>query len=290
MSFLEKIRICNQWNSNDYGYFYTQSGHILGRPRKDFTELLLNNYSRVFEELGAYKIRINREFDTLEARSKVLYEILSDLQKKHQYFPLWRGEFWRSSIEFNSSAEFYLERGCVAFFGVKAWGVHVNGYVERPDGLYMWVAKRSAKKIAWPGRLDQIVGGGQPAGLTPLENVIKEAEEEAGISEELASKAEYKTTLSYAVEWEGLHNDEMFVFDLLLPEEFIPEPVDGEVESFHLVAIEEIADIVENTSEYKDNSALVIIDFLIRHGYLTAKHPEFKTIKKELYAKPKVLF
>ncbi len=286
MSFLDKIRICNQWNSDDYGYLYTQSGQILGRPKKDFAEILLNNYGRVFDELGAYKLRINRKFDTLEARSKVLYEILFDLQKKYQYFPLWRGELWRSSIEFDFPAEFYIERGCVAYFGVKAWGIHVNGYVQKPDGLYMWVALRSSKKAAWPKRLDQIVGGGQPAGLTPMENVIKEAAEEAGIPHELAIKAESKNNLNYIVEWDGLHNDEMFVFDLQLPEDFTPTPVDGEVESFHLMPIEEVAKIVEQTYEYKDNSALVMIDFLIRHGYLTAAHPDFYAIKRELYAKP----
>lgn len=45
-------------------------------------------------------------------------------------------------------------------------GVHINGYVVLPDGsMELWVARRSRSKPTWPGRLDHIAAGGQPAGL-----------------------------------------------------------------------------------------------------------------------------
>lgn len=52
-------------------------------------------------------------------------------------------------------------------------GVHINGYVETPSGLELWVARRSRSKATWPGKLDHIVAGGQPAGMTCAANVIK---------------------------------------------------------------------------------------------------------------------
>ena len=52
-------------------------------------------------------------------------------------------------------------------------GVHVNGYVETPRGLELWVARRSRSKATWPGKLDHIVAGGQPAGMTCAANVVK---------------------------------------------------------------------------------------------------------------------
>ena len=74
-----------------------------------------------------------------------------------------------------------LDRGALPSFGVLAVGVHVNGLVRRPDGLHLWVARRAANKALDPGKLDHIVAGGVPAGLTPADTLVKEAEEEASI-------------------------------------------------------------------------------------------------------------
>lgn len=37
---------------------------------------------------------------------------------------------------------FLIERAAAPFFGVKAYGVHVNGYVRKPDGESMFVMPR----------------------------------------------------------------------------------------------------------------------------------------------------
>ena len=62
----------------------------------------------------------------------------------------------------------------------------------------------------------------------------------------------------------GLKPDVLFVFDILLPEDFVPQPLDGEVESFTLMTIDKVASIVADTTEFKSNCNIVIIDFLIR--------------------------
>lgn len=45
-------------------------------------------------------------------------------------------------------------------FGVKRYGVHVNGYTVGKDGeVSMWLARRSATKQTYPGLLDNVVRG-----------------------------------------------------------------------------------------------------------------------------------
>ncbi len=70
----------------------------------------------------------------------------------------------------------------------------------------------------------------QPHGLSPTENVYKECQEEAGISAELAATARNAGAVSYVtVSQLGYKPDVLFVYDIELPEDFVPEPQDGEV-------------------------------------------------------------
>lgn len=101
--------------------------------------------------------------------------------------------------------------------------------------------------------------------------MIKECGEEAGIPEDIAQNVTPIGTISYLFETdEGLKPDVMVNFDLELPAKFVPTCADGEVERFELIPIAEVADIVRSGFTFKFNCALVVIDFLIRHGHLTA--------------------
>ena len=98
----------------------------------------------------------------------------------------WRREEFDIRAEPDGPVLARLDRGALPSFGVMAVGVHVNGLVRRPDGLHVWVARRAADKLLDPSKLDHIVAGGVPAGLTPAETLVKEAEEEAAIPASLA--------------------------------------------------------------------------------------------------------
>ena len=76
--------------------------------------------------------------------------------------------------------------------------------------------------------------------------------------------------------------DCMFCFDLELPADFEPHGVDGEVEGFSLWSIDKLAKVVRDTREFKFNSNLVVIDFLVRHGMLPADYAEYLDIVKGL--------
>lgn len=163
-----------------------------------------------------------------------------------------------------------LDRGALPRFGVIGVGVHLNGLVRKPDGLHLWVAKRAPDKKLDPGKLDHLVAGGVPAGYTPFEALIKEAEEEAGLPEALARQARQVALFKYNMERpEGLRRDVLYAYDLELPEDFTPQAMDGEVESFALWPLAKVADVLARTDEFKFNVALVLTDLLLREGFYT---------------------
>jgi 8-oxo-dGTP pyrophosphatase MutT (NUDIX family) len=160
-----------------------------------------------------------------------------------------------------------LDRGALPDFGVIGVGVHVNGLVRRPDGWHLWVGKRAPDRKLDPNKLDNLVGGGVAAGYTPFETLLKEAAEEAMLPRPLAAKAERQGRLAYNMERpEGLRRDVLHVYDLVLPEDFVPQPADGEVEHFSLWPLARVFETVRDTDAFKFNVNLVLIDLFIRFG------------------------
>lgn len=181
----------------------------------------------------------------------------------------WRREAFDVRAEPDGPVLAQLDRGALPSFGVMAAGVHVNGLVRRPDGLQIWIARRAADKLLDPSKLDHVVAGGVPAGLTPAETLVKEAQEEAAIPPSLAAQAVAVATIGYAMERpEGLRRDLLYCYDLDLPEDFRPRAVDGEVESFELWPIARVMRTVRETNDFKFNVNLVLIDLLRRQGLI----------------------
>ena len=73
----------------------------------------------------------------------------------------WRSESYPVLTAFGSEPLALVERAAAVHLGIKAYGVHVNGYVRGASGIELWVARRSRSKPTWPGKLDHIVAGGQ---------------------------------------------------------------------------------------------------------------------------------
>jgi 8-oxo-dGTP pyrophosphatase MutT (NUDIX family) len=183
----------------------------------------------------------------------------------------WRREAFDIRAEPEGPVLAVLDRGALPSFGVLAVGVHVNGLVRRVDGLHVWIARRAANKALDPGKLDHIVAGGVPAGLTPAETLVKEADEEAAIPASQAKQAVEVSTISYAMErQEGLRRDLLHCYDLELPQDFLPHAADGEVEEFELWPIERVMAAVRDTDSFKFNVNLVLIDLFRRHGLIAA--------------------
>ena len=160
-----------------------------------------------------------------------------------------------------------VDRGALPKLGIMSVGVHLNGLVRRDDGVHVWVGHRALNKALDPGKLDQIVAGGVPSGMTPEETLTKEAEEEAGMPPALAAQARPVARITYAHDRaEGLRRDVLHCYDIELPKDFEPKPEDGEVDRFELWPISRVYETVRDTDEFKFNVNLVLIDLFRRLG------------------------
>ncbi len=177
-----------------------------------------------------------------------------------------------------------VDRALAAPLGLRSFGQHLNGYLQREDGIWMWIARRARDRLIFPGALDNMVAGGLPHGVGLRENLLKECEEEAGMPPELAARARPVSALSYnRVAERGFRPDVLYCYDIELPADFEPRNTDGEVESFTLMPIDRVMRIVRDTDEFKLNCNLVIIDFLVRHGLIGPEDPDYLDIVTGLH-------
>lgn len=194
-----------------------------------------------------------------------LDEVSRPLAARHGFRT--RGELFDVRSRIGGPVLAVLDRGALPAFGVIGVGVHLNGFVRRDDGIHLWVARRSASKKLDPGKLDNIVGGGVSAGMTPFETLVKEAAEEANMPAAVVQGARAVSRITYDMERpEGLRRDLLVCYDLELPEDFHPQAADGEVESFELMPAEAALAVISTTDNVKFNVNLVMIDFMLRHG------------------------
>ncbi|MBT6117118.1 MAG: DUF4743 domain-containing protein [Rhodospirillaceae bacterium] len=272
MAFLDRIRECN---AHDIARFrpFIVAGQRIGWVRHDLAERL-DGFDGVFA-VAPDRVALRDEIGGFEARSAAMAEVLAVLRGEG-VVPAWRDEVYPVVRRFGDAPLLQMERAGVPVFGIRAFGVHMNGFVRRGSGIEMWIARRSRAKPTFPGMLDNTVAGGQPIGLTLMENLIKECGEEASIPPDLAARAVPAGAVSYmaAVE-EGLKPDVQYCFDLELPAGFTPRPNDDEIEEFYLWPIEKVAETVRETAEFKFNCNLVLIDFLIRHGLIAPDDPDY---------------
>jgi len=272
MSFLERITECNNARLEDYLPF--NIGHDrVGWLRPEFAQSL-RQWPNVFviDEAG---VHLNPEITDFRQRTNILDEIVRELI--HQdVIGHYLAESYAVTPGNREQAQCLIDRGAVAQFGIRAFGQHLNGYVRKDDGLYMWIGKRSMDRRLAPGKLDNFVAGGLPYDIPLHDNLVKECHEEAGLAPQLAGQARPVGMISYMAETpNGIKPDVMYCYDLELPEHVIPVCRDGEVDSFRLLPLAEVAEIVEQTNAFKQNCNLVIIDFLLRHGFLGPEREDY---------------
>jgi len=183
-----------------------------------------------------------------------------------------------------------MERAAMIYFGVPSYGVHVNGWVRDPDNpssdvpWAMWVATRSMSKATYPGLFDQMVAGGQPSKISFDENVRKECEEEASLPPNIIAGIVPVGAVSYRYATaKGLSTKVLRTYDLEMPRSLQPLCADGEVEEFRLLPISEVlTSLREQLPLWKPNSALIAIDFCVRHGFVDQTEPGYAEIVRLL--------
>lgn len=272
MAFLDHIRICNSFDLSRYRPFKI-GRRTIGWVREDFVTLLARRPELFLVQPHA--VTLAPTLATPGHRTRAVGDFLRGLRAEG-LFPAWREERYPVTPSFGIAPLMEMERAAVASFGIRAYGVHLTGYVRKGDGLHIWVATRARNKPTYPGMLDNTVAGGQPAGLTLLDNLIKECKEEAGIPEALARQARPVGFVTYCMDQrDGLKPDILYNYDLELPEDFVPRNTDGELEKFELWPAASVMARVRDSFDFKFNCNLVLIDFFVRHGLIEADDPDY---------------
>jgi len=283
MSFLDHIARCNAHDLSQFQPWFIgtmRAGWVHG----DFAPRLSSRPDLFMHDTAGWHLSVN--LATPQARTDDVEAFLRDL-RRDGLFPAWREERYPVTPDLKQPALMAMERAAVPFFGVRAFGVHLTGYVHRVDGLHIWVPRRARDKSTYPGMLDNTVAGGQPEGLGLLENVIKECGEEASIPPGIARRARAVGAITYCYQsGMELKPDVQYVFDLELPDDFVCDSNDGEAESFELWPAADVMARVRDTFDFKYNCNLVLIDFFVRHGLIEADDPDYFAIVSGLRRYP----
>jgi hypothetical protein len=278
MSFLDRIAECNLWSPDNFRWFVVD-GCRVGRVRQALVPRLAD-FSKVFE-IEDDAVILNPGLATFAARTSEMERVVKALVEDG-IVEGWRGENYPVTRSFSEPPFLQMERAAIPHFGVRAFGVHLNGFVRSAGsagGIRMWIGRRAKDKHTYPDMLDNMVAGGQPIGIGLRDNLIKECAEEANIPREIAARAVSIGAITYCMEApDGLKPDVQFCYDLELPADFTPRNTDGEIAEFYLWPLEQVAEIVRDTREFKFNCNLVVIDFLVRHGVIPPDHPDYVAI------------
>ena len=165
-----------------------------------------------------------------------------------------------------------MERAAARFWGTLTLGAHANGYVADAMGrpTHLWIAQRAFTKATDPGKHDNLIGGGVPDGQSPLQTLVREGWEEAGLLPAQLHTATAGSVLRLQRDVaEGLQHEWLYVFDLPLPADARPHNQDGEVAGFDCLPLAQALQLAAGDTMTVD-AALVTLDFALRRALLPA--------------------
>ena len=283
-AFLAWIKECNQYKTDDYMPFFIDNT-LLGYIHQTHAALFysLSDIFTAASFQGVEAITFQPSINTFARRTEAAGQAA-----RHWYqsgaISSWVGEQYDVSGAFKQTPLFTIERAASPLLGIKKYGIHLNGWVQQQGNTFLWVAKRALDKHTFPGKLDHLVAGGHSSGYSIEQTMIKECAEEANIPRSIAQQARPVSMLSYVMDNKHkLQQDHLFIYDLCLDADFVPENTDGEAEEFYLWPVEQVLERVALSRDYKTNCNLVIIDFAIRHGFLKPDEPFYSEICSGLH-------
>ena len=277
------VQRCHEYQLNQFRPFYV-AGYKVGWIRPE--DLPLFERSPELFAVESEHVALLGEPSSPKERSAQLDAVLRQWRDQG-YITGWRDEHYLISND-ERTPLFSVERSATALLGVLNLGVHLNGFVKRTDGIWLWMARRARNRPRYPGKLDQMVAGGMPAYQSPQQVMKRECQEEAGVPMTLAEtlKSVGLVTLCHHNSKGQLRREILYTYDLELPETFQPCNQDGEVEEFQLMPIAEVVRLVAETDEIKANCNLVVLDFLVRHGVLHADQAYYAELVEGLHRSP----
>ena len=280
---LRWVQRCHNYQLNQFRPFYV-AGYKVGWIRPE--DLPLFEQSPELFAVESERVVLLGEPSSSKERSALLDAVLRQWRDQG-HITGWRDEHYLISND-EGTPLFSVERSATALLGVLNLGVHLNGFVKRTDGIWLWMARRAMNRPRYPGKLDQMVAGGMTAYQSPQQVMKRECQEEAGVPMTLAEtlKSVGLVTLCHHNSKGQLRREILYTYDLELPETFQPCNQDGEVEEFQLMPIAEVVRLVAETDEIKTNCNLVVLDFLVRHGVLQADQAYYAELVEGLRRSP----
>lgn len=287
--------------------FLSHDGEIIGRIIPSTFKSLKTHeqFAGHYLKFTDKAVQLRPELDSFEKRNSAM-KLLVDYLRANQVFKFLEG--WRDELYVcfypAKVAYFTVERSC-AIFGMVLYGIHINGYVAPEDSekgvMELWIARRSLSKQTWPGKLDNTIAGGLAYPYSAYETVVKESQEEAGIGGDyLENNITAVGCVSYMFASnrprDGIYTTDHGEDYLITPElEYIydlkfssgagiePRINDSEVSGFTLMTVEQVVAALK-AGEFKPNCSAVVVDFLIRKGYITAENcPDYSQLVQRLH-------
>jgi 8-oxo-dGTP pyrophosphatase MutT (NUDIX family) len=245
-------------------YFWggSTAGQVIGHLNPDFTSYLQ-------ESLGKNPIphlKIGHDRLTIDqARPLELSESLlrmADQMREGGLIQGWRNEDF-AWIDQNGHEYFRLERSAFRAFGFRSMATHINGYTKAGN---LWLGRRSETKATDPGRLDNLAAGGIGADETPWVNARRELWEEAGVPPQISDHIEPvgRIHMRRPIPGRGFHDEQLYIYDLELADNFVPTNHDGEVSGFIEISLSEAAARIL-ADEFTSDAAFVTADFILRN-------------------------
>ena len=219
--------------------------------------------------------------DGAEERSARLAEVFDALRAADAAPCLrgWRDEGFALRESFHAQPLATIERAAAPLLGAPAFGVFCVGFTRdgagRPDAV--WLGRRSPQKPTWPNKWDVLAAGGVAAGDAPAAAMAAELADEAGLADADGLAAVGCVWYDGRSDdgW-GVKPDTLFCYDLEVARDFAPTPADGEVEEFARVSVADLLDrLCADDDDWKPNSALVLVDFLVRHGLVSSDEADY---------------
>ena len=214
----------------------------------------------------------------VETRSKYFARTLDSIIRSNsiQSMKELRGEII-PTIGPDGNAVMHIDRAGSTLFGTVMYGVQMLAYTNTEQGPRYWVPRRARSLRAYPGMLDHCVGGALNSGETPMDCLVREADEEASLPESyVRANAKSFGVVSYhmshnANNEEGHQPQVMYTYSIELHPDMVPKPSDGEVEKFELMTLDHVKAALTNR-EFKANCVLTWISYFISQGIINAEN------------------
>jgi 8-oxo-dGTP pyrophosphatase MutT (NUDIX family) len=176
-------------------------------------------------------------------------------------------------------------------FGISCEAVCLTAWTNTELGRRYWVQRRAMTRRTSPGLFDNTAMGSLREREEPFEGMVRETLEEAGLPEEyLRNNVKNCGTVSYHLtvlddKTVGSLPHVQYVYELELPADIKPAPVDGEVDSFELLSAEEVMQALRER-KFKPNMGATWLDHFCRHKFLTPEtEPNYDEIWSRVHRK-----